>query len=98
MSEKVQYIEVEYTEDGMFGPDPDARENVDIPASFIKWNGVLTAALQTIYPDAEITIKNTINDKHSAQFEDGFEDHLETTSVGETIHQLWDNWEWTVTK
>lgn len=96
MSEKIQCIEVEYTEDGMFGPDPDTRENVDIPASFVEWNEQLTAALNRAYPDAEITVENTIHDRHSAQLADGFKDDAATEAVGEIIHQVWEDWNWVV--
>lgn len=96
MKEKMA-IEIGYTEDGLFGPDEDNREGVDMVASFKSYEEKLEAALLAVFPDAEIKIENGIQDKHTVTPED-YENPDYTVEVGEIIHQVWETWDWVVIK
>jgi hypothetical protein len=95
----VAYIEIEYSEDGMFGgSDGEPRDGYDLRASYDKFEELLTAQLRAEFPQAEISIHNGIGDWHRAKDEDGMELDWESQQVGQTIYDVWGNWEWAIEK
>jgi len=94
MSEQMT-IKISYTEDGMFGPDEENRDGVDILASFAKYDEMLTGELLKVFPSSEIEIENGIEDKHTVDPED-YESPDFYVEVGEIIHRVWESWDWVV--
>jgi hypothetical protein len=85
------HIKVEYSEDGLFGAE--SREPYDIRASFDEFERMLGDALRRGYPEAEIEITNTLNDRVTV---DGDRDHAEIDYIGEVVGETWETWAWLV--
>ena len=93
ISSLVARIEIEYSEDGLFGAD--GPQGYDLRASFAKFEELLEAAIRQDYPDAEINIRNG-GDWHKATDAQGLEVEAETEAVGGIIHAVWSDWKWLV--
>ena len=92
--EKGMRINVEFSDSGLWGStDPDA-EGYDAKASADKFAELVTVQLEQEYPGAEISVENTINDRHMV---DDQEDCDEAEDLGEIINQVWESWNWMVT-
>ena len=88
------YIRVEFSDAGLWGEtDPDA-EGYDAQASASKFAEMLTEELENEFPEADVTVRHTINDRHMV---DGSEDVPgEIDWVGEVIDRVYQPFNWMV--
>lgn len=93
-------IEIGFSDDSIFGSDPEAIEGIDQAASADNYAVTLRALLEREFPNASIEIEHGINDQ--ARVENWNEDvswrDVETVQieVEELIHRHWESWEWVV--
>jgi len=88
-------IKVGFTQDGIFGPDEDNVEGVDVMASINNYTAELTKLLRCEFPGASVCVVNGIEDYHRVWPED-FESPDMTVEVGEVIHRFWESWSWVI--
>ena len=88
-------IKVGFTQDGIFGPDEDNVEGVDVMASINNYTAELTKLLRREFPGASVYVVNGIEDYHRVWPED-FESPDMTVEVGEVIHRFWESWSWVI--
>ena len=80
------YIEVLFSDAGLWGStDPDA-EGYDAQASADQFAEMLTMELESEYPTSDVMVKHGINDRHMV---DGFENTDEAVWVGEVVNRVW---------
>lgn len=87
----VQSIRIEYSDSAMWGYEK--HEGYDVPASYAKFEEMVTDKLSQIYPDAEIEINNGIDDKYRV---DGDTSSDDTEAVQNLVGKIWESFDWVV--
>lgn len=90
---QVEDIKVMYSDDAMFGHDPAATEGVNFRASFAKFEEMVTDSLRRLYPGAIVILDRGINDGYRVN---GEADHDEIPAVEDTVHEIWQAFDWVV--
>jgi len=90
----VEHIRIRFQEDHLFGPDPEATEGVDVPASIDRYITTLTAELQRKYPEAEIDVAEGLGGP--LEVRGPHPEPPETPWIEQLIHDHWEAWEWVV--
>lgn len=84
-------VDVQYSEDGMFGSDGPGE--IDLEQSYAKFEAKLESAIGEVFPNADVQIANSINDSHSADWDPSSDDSI---ALGEIIHRVWESFDWIV--
>ncbi len=88
-----QHIKVEFSRDGLFGAINPGDEGINAEASAASFSENLTNAIYDEYPNADIEVIETINDRHSI---DGQTDTIECRYLGALINKVWESYAWEV--
>lgn len=92
MSDKnVQSIGINYSDDSMWGNE--GFEGYDVKASYAKFEEMVTAKLNEMYPGAEVEFENGINDSYAV---DGDGSGDEVPWVQQAVGKVWESFDWTV--
>jgi hypothetical protein len=87
-----QIIRYEYDEDSLGLGD---TKDIDLPATFHKFEQQVESALQKAFPDAEISVTYDVNCTSTAEV-DGDQDHDLTQQVMQIGSDVWQSWRWLV--
>lgn len=92
MANEIQSITIEYDNDesAMYGSN--GAEGYDAMASEMKYEEMLTAALQEAYPDVEIEVTTG----YGRVMVDGDTAHEEVDTVNQILHKVWSSFDWLV--
>ena len=92
MIERILY---QYGEDdaGQFGGDADLSA-VDIPGSYDAYDVTIRETLEAVYPGTRVSVSR------GADFlrVDGMSDHEEVPSIEDVIYEVWEEFDWVVTR
>ena len=83
-------MQIDYSEDSMFGSDRDALDGVDVEASFAKFDEMLEAKLLEEFPDADVEIVYGIG----SCAVDGEKSSDDAETAEWLLHQMWETYEW----
>jgi hypothetical protein len=86
-------IKVEFSQDGLFGAAIPEDEGIDAQASAARYGEALTNHLYAEYPNVEIEVVQSINDRVQV---DGQTDHQQTPWVEDIVGKVWDGNDWMV--
>ena len=88
-------IKVQMSSDGIWGSDPENTVGLDVTASVAKLLEMVQRQVQLDYPDAAVEVELTLNDSVEVNGDVG---GLDAETVAETVHNVWQHWEWTVAR
>lgn len=87
------HIKVEYSSAACFGSTDPVEEGIDEAASLKQFGESLVNYLYDAYPDAEIEVKQSINDRVTVN---GMRDYPEAGRVDQIVEKVWNGDDWLV--
>lgn len=92
MTEQVTDIQVRFSEDELFGYDPEALEDTDIAASKVNYINSVVNHLYDAYPNAEVAVAE--GPRFAPVRVNGLSDHPEVEAVQQLLDVVWNGDSW----
>ena len=89
-------ITVEFSKQGLWGPDDPAEGGYDEKASAEKFAAMLEKAIGDEYPGANVEVAHGINDKVVVYDEQDMPDDEEAAWVNQTVENVYQTFSWMV--
>lgn len=87
------HIKIEYSPASCFGNVDPAEEGIDEKASLKQFGQSVEAHLYDAYPDADIEVRQSINDRVTVN---GMRDYPEAGRVDQIVRKVWNGDDWLV--